>query len=173
MTSSQINSRNHRQQVLLTPQPSTSSISSSSTSTSTSSSSSRSSRLAEVVGSTAAECTAICCCCPCSVVNLVYMAVYKVPSGLCRRVMRKKKRQQLIKKGLLPPQRRQCTCGCDETEIQIHPAAMNGLNDMDKKEEEEEDESKSEVMKLEKEMWERFCSTGFWRSPSHMESIQR
>lgn len=164
MSSRQIRSRtapasNSRKQLLLTPQ-------------SSSSSSSGSSRLAEVAGCTTAECAAICCCCPCGLVNLLYVAIYKVPAGLCRRALRNKRSQQLIKKGLLPPQRRQCSCGCDETEIQIHPVAMDSLPDIKskEKEEEKEDESKKEVMKLEKEMWERFYSTGFWRSPSQRET---
>ncbi|KAF8398008.1 hypothetical protein HHK36_016934 [Tetracentron sinense] len=114
-------------------------------------------RFGEVAGGTAAECAAICCCCPCGLMNLLVLAVYKLPAGLCRKALKKKRRKQAKKRGLLPPKRR-CTCGCDETEIQIHPVSVD-----------ESDTSEKEVQEMEKEMWERFCSTGFWRSPSQRE----
>jgi hypothetical protein len=129
------------------------------------------SRFAEVAGGTTAECAAVCCCCPCGLVNLLYLAIYKVPSILCRRALRRNRRQQLLKKGLLPPRRRRCSygCGCDETEIQIHPVvAENGLSPEIKPPQKEE--SEKEAMELEKEMWKTFFSTGFWRSPSQRES---
>jgi len=89
----------------------------------------------------------------------------------------------LIKKGLLPPKAKRCVCGCDETEIQIHPAAgilesaaAGGVDikfDEDESEEddgeEEDDDDDDAMVKLEKEMWETFYSTGFWRSPSQRE----
>lgn len=128
--------------------------------------SSGSSRFAEVAGGTTAECAAVCCCCPCSLVNLLYLAIYKVPSIICRRALRRNRRQKLAKKGLFQPGRRRCSCGCDETEIQIHP--VNGLSPEIKPT--QKDDSEREVMELEKEMWERFYSTGFWRSPSQRES---
>ncbi|XP_041028047.1 uncharacterized protein LOC121268016 isoform X1 [Juglans microcarpa x Juglans regia] len=125
-------------------------------------------RLAEVAGGTTAECAAVCCCCPCGLVNLLYLAIYKFPAGLCR-TMRKKRRQHLVKKGLLPPRRRRCSCGIDETGKQIHPVvAVDGL--MLEMKSAQTEESEREVMKLEKEMWEKFYSTGFWRSPSQRES---
>ncbi|KAL3535999.1 hypothetical protein ACH5RR_004460, partial [Cinchona calisaya] len=80
-------------------------------------------RVAEVLGGTAAECAAICCCCPCGLVNLLVLAVYKVPAGLCRKALRKKRqrRRKLMmnnKEGLLPPRK----CGCDDVElVQLHP----------------------------------------------------
>ncbi|XP_073129394.1 uncharacterized protein [Henckelia pumila] len=115
-------------------------------------------RLAEVAGGTAAECAAVCCCCPCGLVNLLVLAVYKVPAGLCRKALRRKRRRRLMKKGLLPPRK----CGCDDKEPQIHPlsspvAIVNALESgLDNK----------EVLELEKEMWDKFYSTGFWRSSS-------
>ncbi|XP_059463158.1 uncharacterized protein LOC132192003 [Corylus avellana] len=131
--------------------------------------SSGSCRFAEVAGGTAAECAAVCCCCPCGLVNLLYLAIYKVPSTLWRRALRRNRRKKLVKKGLFPPRRRQFSCGCDETEIQIHPVvAENGLSSEIKPAQKEE--SEREAMELEKEMWQRFCSTGFWRSPSQRES---
>ncbi|XP_035544156.1 uncharacterized protein LOC109011893 [Juglans regia] len=128
------------------------------------------SRLAEVAGGTTAECAAVCCCCPCGLVNLLYLAIYKVPAGLCRRALKRKRTRQLVKKGLLPPRRHRYSCGYDETGIQIHQVvAVDGLSPEIKSKQMEEEK---EVMKLEKEMWERFYGTGFWRSPSQRESPQ-
>ncbi|XP_075474584.1 uncharacterized protein LOC142505482 [Primulina tabacum] len=115
-------------------------------------------RLAEVAGGTTAECAAVCCCCPCGLVNLLVLAVYKVPAGLCRKALRRKRLRRLMKKGLLPPRK----CGCDEKEQQIHPvsspvAIVNSL---------ESGFDNKEVLELEKEMWDKFYSTGFWRSSS-------
>ncbi|KAL8543506.1 hypothetical protein ACS0TY_004160 [Phlomoides rotata] len=82
--------------------------------------------MAEVAGGTSADCAAVCCCCPCGLVNLFVLAVccccpcglvnlfvlavYKVPAGLCRKALRRKCHRRLMKKGGLPPWR----CGCDE-----------------------------------------------------------
>ncbi|KAF7823160.1 outer envelope protein 61-like [Senna tora] len=46
----------------------------------------------ELAGGTAAECTAIVCCFPCTVMNIVVLAVYKVPAGLCKKAMHYNKR---------------------------------------------------------------------------------
>ncbi|KAK3020144.1 hypothetical protein RJ639_003252 [Escallonia herrerae] len=51
-------------------------------------------RIGEVAGGTAAECAAVCFCCPCAVVNLLVLAVYRVPVGLCRKAWRRRKRKR-------------------------------------------------------------------------------
>lgn len=120
-------------------------------------------RLAEVAGGTTAECAAVCCCCPCGLVNLFVLAVYKVPAGLCRKALRRKRHRRLMKKGLLPSRK----CGCDEEFFQIHPVtsplstvtALESLSD------------NKEVIELEKEMWDKFYGAGFWRSPSQRSEI--
>jgi hypothetical protein len=66
-----------------------------------------------------------------------------------------------MKKGLIPPLRQRCQCGCDETEIQIHSIEDENLVSI-------EDENLV-FMELEKEMWDKFYETGFWRSPSQRE----
>lgn len=79
-----------------------------------------------------------------------------------------------MKEGLLPARTKRCRCGCDETEIQIHPEMIrldeeetgNGDDDDNNVADEEDDA----MVKLEKEMWETFYSTGFWRSPSQRET---
>lgn len=123
-------------------------------------------RFAEVAGGTTASCAAICCCCPCGLVNLLVLAIYKVPAGLCRRALRRKRRQKVIKQqqGLLPaPRRHRCTCGYEEAELHVHPVSVDIVKPR------EWDESEKAVMELEKEMLDRFDSTGFWRSPSQRE----
>lgn len=117
--------------------------------------------MAEVVGGTTAECAAVCCCCPCGLVNLLVLAVYKVPAGLCRKALRRKRRRKMMmmKKN----------CGCNDLDlVQIHPfsefvsSAVNSAGEM---------ETDEEVIELEKEMWDRFYSAGFWRSPSQRSEI--
>lgn len=126
------------------------------------------SRFAEVAGGTTAECAAVCCCCPCGLFNLLLLAIYKLPAGLCRKAWKEKRKQQLIKKGLLPKRKRsKCKCGCDDLELQIHTVVdlQNCLTDHALN----SDESERRVVELEKEMWERFYSAGFWRTPSQRQ----
>ncbi|KAF9680776.1 hypothetical protein SADUNF_Sadunf06G0156700 [Salix dunnii] len=133
-----------------------------------SSSSFCSGRLGELAGGTTAECAAICCCCPCGLVNLLVLTMYKVPVGIFRRAFRRKRRKKLIKKGLLPPQTKSCSCVYDDTELQIHPMAC--VEDSSREFDEEAGLKEEETMvKLEKEMWETFYGAGFWRSPSQRE----
>ncbi|KAG9140839.1 hypothetical protein Leryth_010380 [Lithospermum erythrorhizon] len=117
-------------------------------------------KLAEVVGGTTADCAAVCCCCPCGLVNLIVLAVYKLPAGLYRKALRKKRRRKMIKNGVvLPPPVRS-----DEPELIFRssstPLAMvnAAINDKD-------------VLALEEEMWGRFYSSGFWRSPSQRSEV--
>ncbi|XP_071708203.1 uncharacterized protein [Rutidosis leptorrhynchoides] len=125
-------------------------------------SSSKSHRLAEVAGGTTAECAAVVCCFPCTVVNILVLAVYKVPTGLYRKALQKKRRRRMMKKGLLI----QSTRGVDDvsggssrrisidgTEIALHPATVDRFSD-------------EEFIELENEMWNKFYGTGFWRSLS-------
>ncbi|KAL3623462.1 hypothetical protein CASFOL_032278 [Castilleja foliolosa] len=118
----------------------------------------RNSRFAEVAGRTTAECAAVCCCCPCGLVDLLVMAVYKLPAGICRKALRKKRRQRLAKMGLGPPRK----CGCDENEMHIHAVTPTAsmVRAMELSAE------NPEVMELDKEMTEMFYGGGFWRSPS-------
>ncbi|GMI71121.1 hypothetical protein like AT3G11690 [Hibiscus trionum] len=117
----------------------------------------------EFCGGMTAECAAICCCCPCTIANLLVLAFYKVPVGLCRRALRLKRQRKLQKKGLLQPKNHRGHCGFDDnSELQI--CLENILPDVKTTEEEEK-----AVLELEKEMWQRFYGTGFWRSSSQRE----
>lgn len=122
-------------------------------------------RFGEVVGGTTAECAAVCCCCPCGLVNLLVLAVYKVPAGLCRKAMRRKRRRRLMKKGLLPAR----SCGCSDIEF-IELSSMSGpLSTVSSST--LSMESDKDVVELEKEMWDRFYSAGFWRSLSQRSEL--
>ncbi|XP_057438952.1 uncharacterized protein LOC130730839 [Lotus japonicus] len=134
---------------------------------------SSSKRVGEVVGSTTAECVAVCCCCPCGIANILLLAIYKVPAGLCRNMLKKRRRRRVIKEGtpLAPPRRRQCSCGtCDDMSgpLRIHPMCANDASDIKRLHAPEPDND--DALALEKEMWERFYNTGFWRSSSRRES---
>ena len=114
--------------------------------------------MAEVAGGTTADCAAVCCCAPCAVVNMVVLAVYKVPAGLCRKAIRRRRHRRLMKKGGLPARR----CGCDEEFFELHSIAshVSMASAFDSLPEDKE------VIELEKEMWDKFYGAGFWRSPS-------
>ncbi|MCL7023641.1 hypothetical protein MKW94_025989 [Papaver nudicaule] len=150
-----------------------------------SSSTGGSNRFAEVAGGTAAECAAICCCCPCGIMNLLVLAVYKLPAGLCRKALKNQRIKRLKKNGVFQQQqqKRRCHCGCDETDIQIHPLSVvsNEWGDEDNKLTGDLISNKSgtimlsvgkEIQDLEIEMWDRFYSTGFWRSSSQRDDLK-
>ncbi|WCJ34145.1 hypothetical protein M5689_015466 [Euphorbia peplus] len=119
----------------------------------------------ELAGGTTAECAAVCCCCPCGLAHLLYLTIYKVPAGLCRRALRRKRSKKMIGKGLLPPRTKRCYCDFDD--IEIHMTTPE--EEMSSSEEEEGGEEEEAMMKLEEEMWETFYNAGFWRSPSQRE----
>ncbi|KAM3288397.1 hypothetical protein P3S67_021827 [Capsicum chacoense] len=124
----------------------------------------RKARLAEVAGGTTAECAAVACCCPCGIANLLVLAVYKVPAGLCKKAIRKNRQNRLMKKGLLP---KNGHCSCDEMELRAYqisnPIAVVG--------DDENLASDKDAAELEKEMWDKFYGAGFWRSPSQRSEI--
>ncbi|KAK4725224.1 hypothetical protein R3W88_028003 [Solanum pinnatisectum] len=126
----------------------------------------RRARLAEVAGGTTAECAAVACCCPCGIANLLVLAVYKVPAGLCRKALRKNRRNRLMKKGLLPASG-SGHCSCDEMELHAYQisspiAVVGGAGNL---------ATDKDALELEKEMWEKFYGTGFWRSPSQRSEM--
>lgn len=130
-------------------------------------------RVGEVVGGTAAECVAVCCCFPCGVANFLLLAIYKVPAGLCRRVLKKRRHQKMLKEGLRKPTRRHCSCGCcdDVSGSRIYPMCANDAVDIKRLRSTttELDNNDDATRALEKEMWDQFYSTGFWRSSSNRE----
>ncbi|KAL1549242.1 hypothetical protein AAHA92_17371 [Salvia divinorum] len=117
--------------------------------------------VAEMAGGATAECAAVCCCCPCGVLNLAVLAVYKVPAGLCRKALRKQRHRQLLKKGILQPHGYSCDdeyffrhhsdCSSDSSVVTSFESSRSG---------------NVQVIELEKEMMDKFYGAGFWRSPS-------
>ncbi|CAN8298388.1 unnamed protein product [Cochlearia groenlandica] len=127
---------------------------------------------AELCGGITAGFAALCCCGPCSIVSLVVLAVYKVPRGLCRSTIRRMRRRRLAKKGIFENGESENKLSkVGSSRFAVHPLeSKDGDEDeikteieIDSTEEEEEDEA---VIALEKEMWSRFYSGGFWRSLS-------
>lgn len=119
-------------------------------------------RVAEMAGGATAECAAVCCCCPCGVLNLAVLAVYKVPAGLCRKALRKQRHRRLLKKGILQPR----GYGCDDDDyfFQLHSDCSSDNSVFSAFESSLSDDA--EVIELEKEMLHKFYGAGFWRSPS-------
>ncbi|KAJ0020128.1 hypothetical protein Pint_31694 [Pistacia integerrima] len=113
-----------------------------------------------MAGETAAECAAVWCCCPCAVMNLVVLAVYKVPAGLCRKAWSMQRRRQRIARrkqvgGLL--------IGPNVGSLLDHGTQMEELLETTNTEE------NVSILELEKEMWDQFHGAGFWRSPSQKD----
>lgn len=152
----------YRGQSLLQSRSSTSSCSSNDGGSITRSPSEKSANFGEFCGGTTAACAAVCCCCPIGIANLLVLAIYKVPAGLCRRALRQKRLRNLPKKGLLSRNHRGRS-GCDHSELQIHPVVCLQDFFLDV---EVSEEAEQAVVELEKEMWQRFYDAGFWRSPS-------
>ncbi|KAI3422898.1 uncharacterized protein J3R85_011640 [Psidium guajava] len=55
-------------------------------------------RLAEAARLVAADYAALRCCCPCTIVNLLVLAVYRVPAGRCRGMRRRRQRSVAAKR---------------------------------------------------------------------------
>ncbi|KAK7278766.1 hypothetical protein RJT34_23802 [Clitoria ternatea] len=123
-------------------------------------------RLGEAVGGA----TAVCCCAPCGVVNFVYLAVCKVPLRLCLKALRRKRHRKLHSSESFPLSHRRCSCGCcdDIVGVRVYPMCSDDDDDVAVLKAVVHMEDK-EVVELEKEMWDRFYSTGFWRSPSQKD----
>ncbi|KAK2370167.1 hypothetical protein P8452_57552 [Trifolium repens] len=133
----------------------------------------RSRRIGEVAGNATAECAAICCCVPCTVMDVVALATYKVPACLWKKAVQKKKKKRLqkhlkkIKKNeamLLDHKKPNGPGSGPGTKTESGPETVivkPTLEEHLAKEEVPEDDAK-----LEDEMWARFNVNGFWRSQS-------
>ncbi|KAF3323058.1 hypothetical protein FCM35_KLT13047 [Carex littledalei] len=113
-----------------------------------------SARVAEMVGGTAAGCAAVCCCCPCTVLDFVVLAVVKVPTGLCKRAMRARRRKIAAKR---KKEMGASEEGKERMEVEVAQVAAV------------ERASPEEVAKMEMEVWAPFYGAGFWRSPSQKD----
>lgn len=114
------------------------------------------SKVGEAVGGTAA----VICCFPCAVINLVVLAVYKVPIGLWKRAWNRKKRKQ--RRRLLSKKNKN-SASFDEFDWRLKKNVGLGL--ILSSDDEEEEERENDRLELEEEMYGQFYR-GFWRSPS-------
>nr|CAD1828102.1 unnamed protein product [Ananas comosus var. bracteatus] len=118
-------------------------------------------------GGTAAECAAVCCCCPCAVVDLLVLAVVRLPAGICRRALRARASAppssatamvgaRKRKAPLLSPESSAAAAaavgGGGGAEVVVVVVAVAEVEE-----------------EMEKEMWAKFYGAGFWRSPSQRE----
>ncbi|KAL3325148.1 hypothetical protein AABB24_038976 [Solanum stoloniferum] len=112
-------------------------------------------RIGEVAGGTVAECAMVCCCCPCTVLHFLLLALYKVPTGLCRKAWRSKKQKKVLKKknNINNPG----VYYTDDDRVYFDGGGnVNG--------------GSSETTEFETEMWHRFYDgAGFGRSSSQKE----
>ncbi|KAI3417758.1 uncharacterized protein J3R85_014210 [Psidium guajava] len=141
----------------------------------------RRARLAEVAGVSSAECVAIWCCCPCAIADFFLLAVYRVPAGLCRRALRKRRRRRLTRQIAFTTKRgvRGGMKGASGRDVDREGDDGDGAN---------AENAGSAVITLEEllemraaaaaatggveegaEMWGRFSNMGFWRSSSRGE----
>ncbi|GMI81649.1 hypothetical protein like AT2G27180 [Hibiscus trionum] len=121
-------------------------------------------KLGKAIGVTAAECTAVCCCCPCSIVELLVLALYKFPARLCQKAWRWKKRR-LMKKNqdlLRPPQRW-------PTREELEADLDRMIGEGEQFGADNHDDCCARADDFENKMWDQFRETGFWRSPSQRE----
>ncbi|OVA16220.1 hypothetical protein BVC80_603g1 [Macleaya cordata] len=140
-------------------------------------------RFGEVAGGTTAECAAICCCCPCGLMNLLILVIYKLPAGIFRKALkiRKKRKKKKKNKRLLGlknsgPWTHNCDCSCYEAELQVQKKVDSSVVVVNESSSSSSSSSSSaennklskEVLELEEEMWYRFHGAGFWRSPSQV-----
>ncbi|KAF3943058.1 hypothetical protein ACB098_08G092700 [Castanea mollissima] len=144
-------------------------------------------RIAEEVGGTAAECAAICCCCPCGLVNLVILALYKVPAGLCKKAWKRRRLLKMKKKAFLLHNNSESSM-MNGHGVDFGPSKLGLVAEVKKLSLDDQydrhnrlmmnggDEKKrdggdgTEAVDWEKEMWDRFGSGGFWRSPSQRDT---
>lgn len=129
----------------------------------------------EVAGGTTADLAAVCCCCPCVLVNLVVLAVYKVPKGVARKALGSKRRRRLLRKAGRKPES-QVSSSDDDSELQIYHIASSAASAVSgslvsSNLVSSTLESDKDVVELEKEMWEKFYGAGFWRSYSQRSDI--
>ncbi|KAL4295851.1 hypothetical protein GQ457_12G027010 [Hibiscus cannabinus] len=108
-----------------------------------------------MVGGSAAECTAVACCFPLAMVEMLFLGLYKVPAGLCKKAYARAKRNHKDQ-GLHPrppkdqdPDLNRVVKGKQSGDIEND--GLMGTVDSDK-------------------MLNQFPGTGFWRAPSETEA---
>lgn len=131
------------------------------------------SNVGEVAGGTAANCVVVSCCCPCVLMECLILAVYRVPTILCRRILRRKKQKIMMmnEKTMKNNNKKEVVEYAKEGGSSVGEVYNKGyvdeVSDVDLKELEMIKVSiDGSAVELDKQMWDRFHNTGFWRSPS-------
>ncbi|KAG4972129.1 hypothetical protein JHK84_038208 [Glycine max] len=130
-------------------------------------------RVGEVAGNATAECAAVCCCVPLTVMDMVVLATYKLPAGLLKKAMHKRKGR------LLQKRKKKTEALLDHGPVKADNSGHGlglGLGLGSTLEEhlaKEVAEEKLEASRLEDEMWAQFNGTGFWRSASQRHHQQQ
>ncbi|MBA0856990.1 hypothetical protein Goshw_005912 [Gossypium schwendimanii] len=104
-----------------------------------------------MVGGSAAECTAVCCCFPLTIMELLVLGLYKVPTGLCKKACRRKKGKHKSH-GFHP------TSSSEDQDTELHQMVGNA------------DDGSRVTVDSEDKKSDRFFGTGFWRDPSEKET---
>ncbi|KAB2065682.1 hypothetical protein ERO13_A09G100800v2 [Gossypium hirsutum] len=104
-----------------------------------------------MVGGSAAECTAVCCCFPLTIMELLVLGLYKVPTGLCKKACRRKKGKSKSH-GFHP------TSSSEDQDTELHQMVGNA------------DDGSRVTVDSEDKKSDRFFGTGFWRDPSEKET---
>ncbi|XP_020598548.1 uncharacterized protein LOC110038120 [Phalaenopsis equestris] len=150
-------------------------------------------RFAELAGGKTAECAAICCCCPFGLIGLIIFAVVRLPAGLCHRALRKrillwrsKKKAKLLSFRSSSGWNSESSSGSGSdngssgSSDKIGSAMDEELVDFTRLRSSfvvVEGDSwpvrspSAELIQLEKDVWSKVCSSGFWRSPSQREEL--
>ncbi|KAK9673003.1 hypothetical protein RND81_12G139700 [Saponaria officinalis] len=128
-------------------------------------------RVAEIAGGVTGNCAMVWCCFPYTIVNMLTLIVYKVPTSLCKKAIKRHRMRRLTKNMSLPAQKTttQIPALCQNNgyeygiiEIPAYPKVApegDGVKLVVIGGEEMENEMKE----LEKEMFKRFNKNGFWR----------
>ena len=126
-------------------------------------------KVGEVAGGAAAECAAVCCCCPLTVVNLVVLAVYKVPAAVCKKAWKRSKRRRIMMKrhGLLASA---AARGSESSTVHARLKEEDLTAEIVVFEKNEANCESNDVIMLEDEILEHFYGAGFWRSPSQRDT---
>ncbi|XP_011089214.1 uncharacterized protein LOC105170241 [Sesamum indicum] len=114
------------------------------------------SRRGSRIGEAAGGCAAVCCCCPCAMMNILILAVYRLPRGLWR----KKKRKRLLRK------KRKSSSEEMENQRKTNSSGGGGKEERESSTDDEELRGENDVVDWDNEMWGRFNGAGFWRSAS-------
>ncbi|GMI97316.1 hypothetical protein like AT2G27180 [Hibiscus trionum] len=107
-----------------------------------------------MVGGSAAECTAVACCVPLTVMDMLFLGLYKVPAGLCKKACTRKKRHH------------------DNHGFHPTPPPMEDLHiELDRmmKGNQSGDTDNEDDGFREERLLSRFPGTGFWREPSEID----